>query len=210
MQLQPGTLLLNGKSRIVRRLGGGSSAEVYGATQLGLNAPRAPKSLNLAGVGSTEVTKYAARFDFQGRLQARLKGHRRIVEVYDTDILDGAPVLIMEYCEGGSLQDELGAAAKPRQALSVTRTSEVLLDIADGMAALHRLNCVHRDLKPSNLLLDSARRAKISDLGLAQSGGDRLPYAYRTLSGRAGSVSKAQTATSLTICGIRTEMHDIL
>lgn len=180
MQLQPGTLILNGKFRIRRRLGGGASAEVYEATQVGLDAPRALKILrrDLPGVGSTEVTEYAARFALEGRLQARLKGHPRIVQVYDTDSLDDAPVLIMEYCEGGSLETELDEAARRGQPLSVGRVVEVLQDIADGLAELHRLNCVHRDIKPGNILLDGGGRAKIGDLGLAQVAG--LPSVDRS------------------------------
>lgn len=44
----------------------------------------------------------------------------------------------------------------------------ILMQIADGLAALHQKKIVHRDLKPSNCLISSDFQIKISDFGLSK------------------------------------------
>jgi formylglycine-generating enzyme required for sulfatase activity/tRNA A-37 threonylcarbamoyl transferase component Bud32 len=168
MELQPGTLILNGKYRIERLLGEGASAKVYLATQTRLQSLRALKILRKGapGVDTARISDYRARFELEGRLQDQLGGSPGIVRVFDTDDFDGAPVLVMEYMPGGSLRAEINAAKG--RLMVWQRIAEVLREVAAGLEALHVKRFVHRDVKPSNVLLDADGRAKIGDLGVAQ------------------------------------------
>jgi serine/threonine protein kinase len=69
--------------------------------------------------------------------------------------------LAYEYCEGGSLLSLLSDPTRYYEYLPIA------LDIAQGMAFLHKKCIIHRDLKPSNILLTRDHRAKISDFGMS-------------------------------------------
>jgi formylglycine-generating enzyme required for sulfatase activity len=168
MPLQKDTLILNGRYRIDDLLGEGASAEVYLATQLRLRAPRALKILRRAAAGgdTTHIDEYRRRFELEGELQEKLGDNPWIVRAFDTDDHDGAPVLVMEYLPGKTLKraiEALGGRGMPWQ-----RCADVLRDVASGLEALHEKQYVHRDVKPSNVLFASSGRAKIGDLGVAQ------------------------------------------
>ncbi len=50
-------------------------------------------------------------------------------------------------------------------------TSELLIEILEGVDYLHKLNIIHRNLKPDNILLTdgiNGRFVKIADFGLAK------------------------------------------
>jgi len=44
---------------------------------------------------------------------------------------------------------------------------DILLQVANGMAAAHNQDVIHRDLKPSNILMNEAGLVKIVDFGIA-------------------------------------------
>lgn len=69
--------------------------------------------------------------------------------------------LAYEYCEGGSLLSLLSDPTRFYEYLPIA------LDIAQGMAFLHKKCVIHRDLKPSNILLTRDHRAKIADFGMS-------------------------------------------
>jgi serine/threonine protein kinase len=104
---------------------------------------------------------------------------------------DGAPLLVTEYMEHGSLADWF---RKPT-GLGAGQCLELCLDCCRGMTYLHGRSpnpVLHRDLKPNNLMLTAGMRLKIGDFGLSKtlSVRNRLPQdmsqAYK-LTGETGS-----------------------
>ena len=73
----------------------------------------------------------------------------------------GAPYLVMEYAEHGSLESWQGR-------LPWSRVREVLLGLLDALAHAHARGVIHRDLKPANVLLAGRKlRTILTDFGLA-------------------------------------------
>ncbi len=168
MPLQKDTLVLHGRYRIDDLLGEGASAEVYLATQLKLRAPRALKILRRAAAGgdTARIDEYRARFELEGELQEKLGDNPNIVRVFDTDEHDDAPVLVMEYLPGKTLKTAIQTL--DGRGMPWLRCAEILRDVASGLQALHEKLFVHRDVKPSNVLFTANGRAKLGDLGVAQ------------------------------------------
>ncbi len=76
--------------------------------------------------------------------------------------------LVMEYLPHGTLFDLLQRQSEAK--LPWDLRYQLAIDIADGIALLHRQHILHRDLRSHNVLLtitDGRLRAKLSDFGLS-------------------------------------------
>ena len=97
----------------------------------------------------------------EGQTLARLE-ERGLVRVYDADMQDGKPFLVMEYIPGRTLSDWLREhRPKPRDAAALTA------QLARTLATVRAQGVLHRDLKPANILMDTTGRPRILDFGLA-------------------------------------------
>ncbi|WP_103350735.1 serine/threonine-protein kinase [Amycolatopsis sp. CA-128772] len=90
---------------------------------------------------------------------------KHVVRIVETGTLtDGRVFELMEYLPGGSLRDA-GAGKHTFDTKSVT---EIVRQLADGLAALHAERITHRDLKPENILVRG--RNPVVELVLADFG----------------------------------------
>ncbi len=96
--------------------------------------------------------------------------HPGIVRVYDCSVLpDHRPWIAMELVEGDTLANRLHDLA----ALPPVEVATLLGDVADVLAAVHKVGVVHRDLKPDNLLCtptDYDYPIRVLDWGVARMG----------------------------------------
>jgi len=77
-------------------------------------------------------------------------------------------IVIMTLARGGSLRQQLDAAADSGAPLDVQRAIKQMHDAAVGMAFLHSKSVLHRDVKSANLLLDENGRVLVSDFGISK------------------------------------------
>jgi diguanylate cyclase (GGDEF)-like protein len=91
-----------------------------------------------------------------------LADHPGLPTVHDVGEADGRPYLIMDLIEG----QELAAALRPGP-LAEERILQLGVEVAEALAAVHRVGLVHRDVKPQNILLHTGGRARLIDLGMA-------------------------------------------
>ena len=102
------------------------------------------------------------RFEQEARAASALN-HPGILVVYDVGTHDGAPYLVTELLEGGTLRERLYGGPLP-----LRKAVECGVQIACALAAAHDKGIVHRDLKPENIFVCRDGRAKILDFGLAK------------------------------------------
>lgn len=97
--------------------------------------------------------------------------HPHVVRGFGLIEEEGIVAYSMEYVEGGDLAKEM-ARVTP---IPVARALEILGQICDGLAAVHKLGIVHRNITPENILFTRNGVAKIADFGIARtSSGPRL------------------------------------
>lgn len=146
------------------RLGTGTSARVFLATDLRLQCPVAVKILHESLAADA---RFVQQFERESRLVASLH-HDHVVTVIDAGSVQAdklsVPFIVTEYLAGGSLASLLDSGAS----LDVAQAASVGEQAADALAHAHRQGLVHRDVKPSNLLFDSTGRLALADFGIAR------------------------------------------
>ena len=147
-----------------RHLGMGSFGEVWLARNPGFPIPRAYKFFTRDGSGEW------LRRERSGLVAVlkRLGQHDQIVDFEDVQVDDCPyPYLAFEYMGGGSLEEWILKDAKNRPHLEI---SEIIRQVASGLAAAHEQGIAHRDIKPANILLTGGDdpEIKIGDFGLAK------------------------------------------
>jgi serine/threonine protein kinase len=97
-------------------------------------------------------------------LMMQMRPHPNVVQLFgfsihpETDSI----VLIIEYCNGGSLQ-----AALESDEISSSQKRQWILGVANGLAHLHSHKIVHRDLAARNIML-SHNEPKLTDFGMSR------------------------------------------
>ncbi len=151
---------LNGKYRLLERIGIGGMALVYLCEHLVLRRQVAVKVLP---TGLADLPSTLERFRREARLSAALD-HPNIVRTHDLDQDGDMPFLVMEYVNGRSFQEIVSA----RGPLPFERAANYVAQAALGLQHAHERGLVHRDVKPSNVILDREGVVKLLDLGLAR------------------------------------------
>ena len=131
---------------------------VYRAQDTKLNRPVAIKFLShdLADAGARR------RFQQEARMASALN-HPHILTVHDAGEFGGRQYIVTEFVDGGTLKD--WAKAEKRTWRQIV---ELLIGVADGLAAAHEAGILHRDIKPDNILVARNGYAKLADFGLAK------------------------------------------
>lgn len=147
-----------GPYRIDAIIGEGGVGVVYHAVDDRLSRPVAIKFL------SEPLADPVARRRFQQEARAASSlNHPHILTVHDTGDVEGRQYLVTEFVDGGTLTDWLG-----REKRGWRQILELLVGVADGLAAAHEAGIVHRDIKPTNILVSKSGYAKLADFGLAR------------------------------------------
>lgn len=157
--------------RAVRRLGGGSSSEVFEARSL--RGARCAVKVLRAGLG--DAPDAIARLEREGRALSAL-AHPNLARVLDVGTTSsGRPYFVMPLLEGETLRERLRRSGPLAPPLACAIFAEAL----EGLDAAHRAGIVHRDVKPANVFLErlpgsetAAVRAVVLDFGVAKIAGE--------------------------------------
>jgi serine/threonine-protein kinase len=153
-----------GKYRIDGVVGRGASGIVYKGYDEQIDRPLAIKTLrpDLLGDGP-ENEELLKRFAAEARSAGRCL-HPNIVTVFDFVEHEGAPYIVMEYVDAGTLENVIASGAL----LPVRQVGEIMAQLLLALDHAHSKGVIHRDVKPANILCPSAASIKVGDFGVAQ------------------------------------------
>ncbi|MFI9175683.1 serine/threonine-protein kinase [Streptomyces lincolnensis] len=170
--MDPKGRLLDGRYRLVERMGAGGTDTVWRARDEVAEREVAVKQPGLAGDPEDEEYRRAAhRLQHEARAVARVE-HPAAVRIHDVVVEeeDGLPWIVMELIRGESLHEMLG-----RGPLPPVEAARIGLAVLGALRAAHSVGIVHRDVKPANVLLGPDRRVVLTDFGLAHVHGEDFP-----------------------------------
>jgi beta-lactam-binding protein with PASTA domain/predicted Ser/Thr protein kinase len=154
--------IVDGRYRVLGRLGSGGMADVYCAEDLQLGRNVALKVLHSRFAADAE---FRERFRREARAAAGLQ-HQNVVSIYDRGEWDGNYYIAMEYLEGRSLKE----IVQQEGPLHPDRAIDITVQVLRAARFAHRRGIIHRDLKPHNVIVDDEGRAKVTDFGIARAG----------------------------------------
>jgi eukaryotic-like serine/threonine-protein kinase len=159
-RLRPGECIAGTRWIVKKSLGRGGVGEVFEVEHELLGRKAAFKVLhahNLLRRGLAE------RMKMEGQWLGTLC-HENIIEAFDMGTLgDGRPYLVLELLDGCDLRTSLQRLG----VFSVPTALEIVLQVLQGLSALHDADIVHRDIKLENLFHNADGTVVILDLGAA-------------------------------------------
>src|SRR3954447_21415154 len=154
--------MVDGRYRVLKRLGAGGMAEVWCAEDEVLGRRVA---LKLLGGRFAEDPEFRERFRREAQAAAGLT-HPNIVGIFDRSEWEGTPYIAMELVDGQTLKELVTERGPLPLETAVGLTEQILR----ALAYAHRRGIVHRDVKPQNVILDPDGQAKVADFGIARAG----------------------------------------
>jgi eukaryotic-like serine/threonine-protein kinase len=154
--------IVDGRYRVLHRVGSGGMADVYCAQDLQLGRKVALKVLYRR---FAEDREFVERFRREASSAAGLQ-HPHVVSVYDRGEYDGTYYIAMEYLDGRSLKTII----RDEGPLAPDRAIDLTIQVLRAARFAHRRGIIHRDFKPQNVIVDAEGRAKVTDFGIARAG----------------------------------------
>jgi serine/threonine protein kinase len=161
--LTHGSVIAN-RYEILRPLGKGGMGMVYKAHDRMLEETVAIKVLRTEFARTEEMAK---RFRHEIKL-ARKVSHRNVCRIHEYGEDGPLRYISMEYLEGSDLKQEL----RDRGSLAPHDAFDVVIQVAEGLQAIHDVGIIHRDLKTPNLMRDARGVVRLMDFGIAKEGND--------------------------------------
>jgi serine/threonine protein kinase len=159
--------VIDGRYRIIAKLGEGGMGEVYAAEHVHIEKRVAVKLLRPEIVSNKEAV---SRFRQEARSASSI-GHKNIIAIEDFGSLpDGRIYLCMELLGGAPLNDLI------KHPMAVDRLLNIMIQTGHGLGAAHAKGIVHRDMKPENIFVTTGANGedvpKLLDFGIAKVAGN--------------------------------------
>lgn len=181
MHLPSGTLLQGSKYKIIEKIGQGGFGIAYRAYHNGLQCnvcikefyfrdlcERVPNSTHITIISTSPekiklVDSLRKKFAKEAHRLAQFQ-NPHIIHVMDNFEENNTAYFVMEYLEGGSLEDVLERGGS----MSEEKAKIMILPIIDALEAVHNKGLLHLDIKPANIMLRKNQSMVLIDFGISK------------------------------------------
>lgn len=138
-------------------LGMGAMGQVYEAHDRQLNRRVALKVV-VPGADPASLRR-------EGQALAAIR-HPSVVTVHSMGTHRGIDFLVMERVFGITLDASIDQRRRRGERFAISETIDIVVRVAEGLAAVHAAGLAHRDVKPSNVMIAPGGRVVLMDFGL--------------------------------------------
>lgn len=157
--VQKPKLRLNGYI-LEKKIAEGGMSSIYYCTREEDGQPAVLKTISPKLAGADKL-KIVERTHLEYEVISRIK-HPNVVRLYDHGTVKDIVYTTMEYFSTGDLKQRMHKGITQRQGLSY------MLQITEGLNAIHGCGIIHRDLKPANIMFRDDETLAILDFGIAK------------------------------------------
>lgn len=150
---------------IQENLGLGSYGTIYKVLKKSNNNIYVIKRISLVGMSQEQIEKAKLESKILSSINSPY-----IVKYYESFLENDILNIVMEYCDGGDLNEFIIKNEQTHILLKENVIWNIFLKILIGLSHLHKLKILHRDLKPLNIFLIKNKNLdiKIGDFGVAK------------------------------------------
>jgi serine/threonine protein kinase len=156
----PSKTLVAERYEIIKFLGGGAMGNVYQAFDHSLQSKSV--AIKILHYEHSRNEKLTRRF-LEELGHTHNISHPNVVRTYDFGSDRGSLYFTMEYVPGVTLDNY-----EPLRQFNEELLENILIQICQGLAAIHRAEIVHRDMKHGNIIILPDASLKIADFGIAR------------------------------------------
>ena len=147
----------------IKKLGQGTYGSVFLCRQLSTGRQCVMKRMQLSNLNDKERKSALQEAQLLQQLQ-----HPNVVAYVDMHATRAKLFLFMQFCNGGDLEQRLGAHKKAGTWVAETQMLDWFVQMALALQYLHECRVLHRDLKTANIFLTKADIVKIGDFGVSR------------------------------------------
>jgi serine/threonine protein kinase len=185
--------------RVHRKIARGGMAEIFLASQIGLEGFEKPVVLKRILPALASDPGFLRMLLDEAHIVSGLN-HTNLVQILDLWRADGQFFLVLEFVDGWSLEEVRMRASKARLKLPLHLALSITAALCRGLHYVHRhtrngtsLGIVHRDVNPQNVLLSREGDVKLADFGIAKAVGRREKSAFGVIKGKFSYMSPEQS-----------------
>ncbi|PWT92937.1 MAG: hypothetical protein C5B55_05450 [Blastocatellia bacterium] len=167
LTLKSGEVL--GSYVITSSIGRGGMGEVYLAHDNRLSRKVALKILPAPMMTAPDRLR---RFEQEARAASALN-HPNIITIYEIAEANSTLMIASEFVEGVTLRQRMSTGP-----LTLRESLHIAIQIADALAAAHKVGIIHRDIKPENIMIRPDGYVKVLDFGLAKLAEPKLAQSF--------------------------------
>ncbi len=188
-----------GPYKLIERISVGGMAEVYKATEHGVEGFERTVAVKRILPHIAEDDEFITMFKDEAKIAGQLQ-HGNIAQIYNLGQQGDSFYIALEYVAGRDLRNIFTRCQQQGRPMPLAQACFIVMKVGEGLDYAHNkrdkhgrhLNIVHRDVSPPNVLVSYEGEVKLIDFGVAKAAGRVSRTQAGILKGKFGYMSPEQ------------------